>query len=103
MLVEKITVTTSPTSVYDLIKTARPTKSQGVSSKCKTITFKYAAAETKVVLLSDADTTTPITLLDNAMENIRAASIDDFSITEALLSVAADTVLVDIIISESLT
>lgn len=102
MIVEQITVTTTPTSVRELLVTARPNLPEGhsVPEKGKTITLKYAEAETKVVLLSDENTTTPITALDNVTEGIRSVSIDDFSLTEALLSVASDTVAVDVIISE---
>ncbi len=104
MIIEKVTVTDTPTSVKELITTARPNLPDGhtIPEKCKTITVKYAATETAVVLLSDEDTTTPITLLDNVTEKYKFSSIDDFSLTEALLSVASGTVLVDVIISENI-
>jgi hypothetical protein len=103
MIIEKVTVTDTPTSVKSLLETARPDLPEGhaIPDKCRTITVKYAATETAVVLLSDENTTTPITILDNVTEKIKFASIDDFSLTEALLSVASGTVVVDVIISEA--
>lgn len=97
MKVERVTVTDTPTSIQALMEADR---SGNIPSKSASIEMKYDASETKVVYVSDADTTTKVAVLDNSGEKIRACSFVDWDISLVLLSVASGTVEVDIIITQ---
>ncbi len=99
MRVERVTVTTTPTSIKSLMEAIRPNKAD-VPAKCTVITFKYNTAEAAVVQISDVDTTNKVTILDNVTENLRAATFEDFDISLILLSTVSGTVGVDIVISQ---
>ena len=71
MKVERITVTTTPTSIKDLMDTQRAATKARVPSKARNITLKYDVAETVPVYVSDAETTNQVKVLDNLTENIR--------------------------------
>lgn len=103
MKIERVTVTATPTSIQALMNTQRAVGKARIPSKCNNITMKYDADETKVVLISDSETTNKVTVLDNSGEKIRACSFDDWDISLVLLSVASGTVEVDIIISQKAT
>lgn len=100
MIIERVTVTTIPTSIKNLIDAARP--ESDVPKKCSEITFKYNAAETDIVQISDADTTTKVTILDNVTEKIRACSFENFGIDLVLLSSVTGDIDIDIVISQRL-
>lgn len=101
MRVEQVTVTDSPTSIKSLMESPRASNATEVQSKCTVITFKYAKAETAVVQISDAETNTPVTILDNVTEGISACSFENFELEQVLLSTVTGSVAVDIVVSQS--
>ena len=99
MIVERVTVTTTPTSIKALIDTARGVLN--TPAKCISISLKYNALETKVVKMSDAKTANAVTILDNVTEGIPDCSFDNFDISQVLLNTTATTIGVDVIISQA--
>ena len=98
MIIETITVTTTPTSIKDLIETARGGALTGSTTRVDSMLFEVPTDSTGVVKIeqSDGETNTPVTLLDAA--NTRwAASFPAFKLEEVLLSVASGTQAVGIL------
>ncbi len=100
MRVERITVTTTPTSIKALMDAQRTSDKARIPKKCKNILLKYDVAEALPIYLTDSETTNQVKILDNATENIRSASFDDWDISLMLLSVTTGTVEVDVIVSQ---
>lgn len=100
MVVERVEITTTPTSIKALIDTARGSDSN-VPAKCKRIVLKYLPSETAVVSLSDGSTVNSVIVLDNVTEGIGDSSFDDFVIDRVFLRTDTGTVNIDIIISQN--
>ena len=107
MLSEQITVTTTPTSIIDLIATARSTTASTLPSKCIGIMLRYAASNTATVSLTDATegskpgSDTGAVVLDSAGENLVATTLSQFAIDKAYLHCSTGTVTVNIIITQA--
>lgn len=101
MKVERVTVTTTPTSIQALVQAQRA--SGTIPKKCGNVLLKYDVAESEPIYLTDAETTNQVKVLDNIVENMRSASFDDWDISLVLLSVDTGTVEVDVIISQRAT
>lgn len=100
MRVERVTVTTAPTSIQALMQAARPSTAVKIPQKCTVITLKYLPSETVVVQVSDEGTANKVTVLDNVTEGIGDCFFRDFDISLILLSTVAGNVDVDIVISQ---
>ena len=100
MRVERVTVTTTPTSIKTLMVAKRPATAATVPDKCTVITLKYLPSETAVVQISDSETANKVTVLDNTTEGITDCFFRDFDISLVLLSTVSGTVDIDIIISQ---
>ena len=101
MISEQLTVTTTPTTIKELLETARsvadfkPTKCVGIKLRC-------AATETVTVALTDENSVIGAVVLDAAGENLVVANFKQFNIDKALLSCSAGTITVHIIVEQTL-
>jgi hypothetical protein len=95
MVIEKLTVTTTPTSILDLIITARGSYEGNTYSTAVQIKSSSAGV---AVLAEDLDTANPISILD-PNDLLTYESHVSFNLAEMLLSVAAGTQEVDLIAS----
>ncbi|MCK5605974.1 hypothetical protein KAR91_29015 [Candidatus Pacearchaeota archaeon] len=102
MLSEQITVTTTPTSIQQLIATARGTYLTVIPAKSVGIMLRYGIGETAIVSLSDEGSNTGAVVLDKANENLISTTLSQFSIEKALLSCNTGTVIVHIIVNQTL-
>lgn len=102
MLSEQITVTTTPTSIRQLIATARSAALAVIPRECAGIQMRYNTNETAVITLSDADhgggSASGSVILDANGEGIVYMSIEQFEIEKALLNCDSGTVTVHVII-----
>ncbi len=98
MIIETITVTTTPATILSLLETARGT-ARTKNGKITGYLFRVNPTETEPVLVEEADTSSAVTLLDPANDQ-PFASFTDFDLNQSLLSVASGTVAVGIIISQ---
>ena len=98
MIIETITVTTTPTSILALLNTARST-TRAKNNLVDSIMFRIDSTSTKVVSIEEVDTDTAVTLLDPANTQPFAA-FEAFNLEESLLSVDSATVAVGIIASQ---
>lgn len=98
MIIETLTVTTTPTSIASLLDTARG----GVRTKngrVEGFSFRVGIAETEPLLIEETDTDTAVVLLDP--ENGQTfASWTDIDMAQSLLSVTTGTVDVGMIASQ---
>lgn len=100
MIIETLTVTPTPTSIYSLLVTAgRDLVAEGKDLTIKTLNFRIDEASVKVVYASEADTVTPVILVDPA-KGQPYAHHDDYNLHQTLLSVGSDTVLIGLIASQ---
>jgi len=95
MIIETITVTTTPTSLKALIETARGTTL--LLKSCQGIIIRNDSGV--IILGSDPETDTPITLLDPAVPQNFESHIAT-NIGRTLLSVGAGTAVVGVVISQ---
>lgn len=103
MLSEQIEVTTEPTSIQQLIATARGGVALAdIPEKCTGIMLRYSVAETKVVTLSEAGSTNGAIVLDKDTEDLVAVTLDQFNISQPLLSCDSGTVTVHVIVNQRL-
>ena len=98
MIIETLTVTTTPTSIADLLDTARGT-TRAKNGRVSGFNFRVDIAETEPVLIEEADTDTAVTLLDPA-NGQTFGSWTDIDMRQSLLSVASGTVDVGMIASQ---
>ncbi len=101
MLAEKITVTTTPTSIKDLIDTARGSSSN-VPAKCVGIELRYDITESAVVSIADPNSVNSAIILDAANETLVRTRFRQFDIVQVLLSCSANTVEVHVIVEQEL-
>ncbi len=99
MIVEKVTVTTTPTTLKALIETAR---GSGVTSKATDMTIRYNEDETALVYMSDPNTSAAnrALVLDAQTEEIVQFTAPIFNLEKVLLNTNSGTVEVDLIISQ---
>lgn len=102
MISEQITVTTTLTSVRQLIATARSVNIDTIPNKCIGIMLRYDRAETKIVTMSDANSVTGVVILDALTEILLSTSIKQFNSGLVLLSCNSGTVTVHILIEQDL-
>ena len=101
MLSEQITVGTTPTSIYDLIKAARSAVEEVIPKKCIGIKLRYLAAETATIILSDAGSVSGSNVLAAQTEGLVNASFKLFDIDLALLSSSSGNVNVHLIVEQA--
>lgn len=101
MLSEQITVTTTPTSIYDLLVAAR-SSAANIPKKCIGIKLRYLAAENATVSLSDANSVAGAVILAAQTEALVNVSFKQFNIDLALLSCSAGTVNVHLVVEQAL-
>jgi hypothetical protein len=106
MLSEQITVTTTPTSIRQLIATARGTAVANIPRDCTGIQLRYASSETAIVTLTDTDhgggSNTGAVVLDAANQSLLSASFEQYEIQNTLLNCNAGTVTVHVVITRTL-
>ncbi len=101
MLSEQITVTATPTSIYDLLVTARGS-SANIPKKCIGIKLRYLAAETATIILSDPNSASGAVVLAAQTESLVNVSLKQFSIDLALLSTSSGNVNVHLVVEQAL-
>ena len=106
MLSEQITVTTEPTSIRQLIATARGVAVGKIQIKCTGIMVRYGNIETAVVTLTDTvaggGSNTGAVVLDADNEDLLSTSWSDFGINKSLLNCDSGTVDVHVIVTQNL-
>jgi len=98
-MIEVLTVTTTPTSLRDLIETARSITLPDLVS-VRQLIMKVAQDVTDIVYLEDPDTVTPVRALDPA-ESEWSVAFPVRKLDDVILSSGAGDVEVEIIIGQS--
>lgn len=105
MLAETVSVTSTPTTIRQLIATARSVDLENIPNFCVGIMFKYPKLSTAIISLTDASygarpaSVTGVTVLDASNEDLVASSMEAFDITQPLLkSDVAGPISVEIIV-----
>jgi hypothetical protein len=105
MLAETVAVTSTPTTIRQLIATARGVAITAIPNSCLGIMFKYPKASSAVITLTDAAyggrpaSATGVTVLDATNEDLVASSMEAFDITQPLLSASvAGPISVEVIV-----
>jgi len=96
MIAEKITVTTTPTTIHSLICQARG-EALG-NDNIKSVMFRTSGSA--AVLMEEKNTNTAVTMLDPANDQPFIA-YEDFNLTNIKLSVASATAEVEVIASQT--
>jgi hypothetical protein len=102
MIIETVTVTTTETSLKDLINEARvngEARNDVANSKCSMIRLRCVPDAAVAVKMSEANTVTPVAVLD-APNGIFTAAFNHFDFDQVSLKVAADTLDVEVIIEQ---
>ena len=92
MLAETVAVTSTPTTIRQLIATARSVDLENIPNDCVGLMFKYPKLSTSIISLTDAASgarpasATGATVLDAANEDLVASSMTVFDLTQPLLS-----------------
>jgi hypothetical protein len=111
MLSEQITVTTTPTSIRELIFNKRvaadPTITiDNIPKRCTGFMLRYNKAETTVVRLTDPDagggSAGGAIVLQAQTEELVAFSATQFGLDKALLSANTGTVTVNVVVNQQL-
>ncbi len=104
MLSEQITVTTTATSIFELLVAARgaTTPSNPIPTKCTGIKLRYDSAESNTVTLSDSNSSTGAVVLDASGESLVNVSFAQFSLTKALLKSSSGNVTVHLVVEQNL-
>ena len=109
MLSEIITVTTTATSIRQLIATARSldldvaADAAKVPAKCIGVKLRYVAAETATITLEDPDSITGAIVLAAQTEALVNTSFNTFSLAKALLKTSSGSVSVHVVVEQKLT
>ncbi len=101
MLSEQITVTETPTSIYDLLVAARGSSAK-LPKKCIGIKLRYLAAETATITLSDANSSTGAIVLAAQTETLVNVSLKQFNTELVLLHSSSGSVTVHLIVEQAL-
>ena len=100
MIIEIVTVTTTPKSLYDLLVAAgRDPEAERKSESIKSVSFRLPEVSTDVVYCSDKDTVAPVILLDPANAQPYESHLDA-NLHRTFLSVSAGTSDVGMIVSQ---
>ena len=102
MISEQLTVTTTPTSIRQLIANARNVAVGTIANKCVGIMLRYARAETAMITLSDAKSASGAVILDAATDILLATTFRQFNNSLALLSSSSGSITVHMIIEQTL-
>ena len=98
MIIGTLTVTTTPTTIFDLVETARGTdlnKSDAITEAL----FRTPSIGTAKIYIEETGTATAVTLLDPA-DGQAFASYSDFDLKQCLLSSESGSVSVGIVASQ---
>jgi len=98
-MIEVITVTTAPTSLRELIDTARGTEIEGLIS-VRQLQMKVAQDVTDIVYIAEPDTANPVRALD-AAESEWTMAMPVRKLDDILLHTGAGNVSVEVIIGQS--
>lgn len=105
MLAETVAVTSTPTTIRQLIATARSCAVEAIPEKCVGLMFKYPKLSTAIISLTDAEylprpaSATGVTVLDAANEDLVASSMTAFNTIQPLLSASvAGPISVEIVV-----
>jgi hypothetical protein len=101
MLSEQITVTATPTSIYDLLVTARGSAAN-IPKKCIGIKLRCLAAETATISLSDANSGSGAIVLAANTESLVNVTFKQFNIDLALLTCSSGTMNVHLVVEQAL-
>ncbi len=101
MLSEQITVTATPTSIYDLLVAARGSAAN-LPKKCIGIKLRYLAAETATISLSDANSSSGAIILAAQTEALVNVTFKQFNIELALLATSSGSVVVHLVVEQAL-
>ena len=101
MLSEQITVTTTPTTIYDLLAAARGSSNK-LPKKCIGIKLRYVAAETATITLSDANSSAGAIVLAAQTESLVNVSFKQFNTELVLLQSSSGNVVVHLIVEQAL-
>ena len=97
MIIETITVTTTPTTLYDLLIAAGRTDLANKTTGIKSVTLRVDESASEIVYAEDKDTVAKIKILDPANSQPYESHIDS-SLSQTLLSASAN-VSVGVLIS----
>lgn len=101
MISEQLTVTSTPTTIAELLNTAR---GETVSAtKIVGVMLRYSIAATVTVSLVDENSTTGAVVLDAVDELLYSTSFRQFDTTKAYLVSSGDDVVVHIIAEQTVT
>ena len=101
MLSEQITVTATPTSIYDLLVAARGSAAK-LPKKCIGIKLRYLAAETATIILTDPNSVAGAVVLAAQTETLVSVSFKQFNIELALLATSSGSVVVHLVVEQAL-
>ena len=100
MIIEVITVTTTPTSLINLLAAAgRDLAAEGKTAKARSVAFRLPVASTDVVRCEEVGTQSPVVLLDPANGQPYESHLE-VNLHQTLLSVSALTSSVGLIVSQ---
>ena len=98
MIIENITVTATPTTIAQLVATARSatlgTQMKGIVGD---LTVRYDLATSTVIWAEEVESVAPVELLHGDTEGIRLVTLEDIDLTKILLSVSTGTQVIEII------
>jgi len=101
MIIEEISVTSSPTKLLDLINTARSQVSFIGNIKVSSIAYRIDSSVVEAVFCAEDDTATAIKLMDPTLDVPQLyASHEETDIDQIILSVVAGPVSVGVIASQ---
>lgn len=101
MLSEIIAVTTTPTSIYALMATARGS-TEKLPNKCIGIKLRYVAAETATITLTDPNSGTGAIILAAQIESLVNVTFKQFNTKLAFLASSSGTVNVHLVVEQAL-
>lgn len=97
MIIENITVTSTPTSLYDLLVSAGRTDLESKQYNVRSISARIDQASSVIVYASDPNTIIPVVLVDPANSQPYESHIDS-NLHQTMLS-AGSSVILGVIIS----
>ncbi len=102
MLSEQIEVTTTPTSIRQLIATARGVGIDDIPNNGSGIQLRYGSLETELITLTDPDhgggSVTGAIVLDARNEGVTNCNLEQSTIHSSFLNCDSGTVIVHVII-----
>ena len=101
MLAETITVTTTPTTIKDLIADKRSSENN-LPSLCRGVILVCKLSETAVITMKDAHSHSGVPVLDVVGNNRISVSFEQFNIEDVFLQTDTGTADIGIIVEQSL-